>query len=242
MGTSILVKPGRIEASLARATAHQGTVKGRLNVAAAGARTDVRLQGSFERVDVGGFLGDVGQTRWMVGTGQGQVSLEGVGESPADLLRQVHGRAAILVRPGELVGVGLSDVLKRVERRPLSASLDWRGGRTAFDQALLTLNVASGVGDVIEGSLASPLARASLQGRISLVDRMVAMRANVDGAGAPAAPGSGIVFDITGPWDDVAVVPDARALIQRSGAAQPLLGPGSGGPATRGAGLEGSRE
>lgn len=231
LGASVLVKPGRIEASLGRATAHQGVVKGRLSLAAAGPRTDVRLLGSFDSLDVGGLLGSLGQPRWITGTGQGQVALEGVGESPADLLRQTNGRVAIGIKPGELMGVGLGDMLKRVERRPLSASLDWRGGRTAFDQALLTLNVVAGVGDVVEGSLASPLARASLQGRLSLVDGLVAMRAKVVGAGpAPsvtttsqAASPAGMMFDITGPWDDVAVAPDARALIQRSGAAQPLL-------------------
>lgn len=234
LGAAVLVKQGRIEASLGRATAHRGVVKGRLTLAALGSRTDFRVQGSFDRMDVGALLGDLGQTRWMTGTGQGQVWLEGIGESPADLLRQANGRISVAVKPGELIGVGLGDVLKRVERYPLSASLDWRGGRTLFDQALITLNIAAGVGDVVDGSLTSPSVRALLQGRISLVERLVALRAHVDGAGAPASPTTGMVFDMTGPWEDIAVIPDVRALIQRSGAAKPLLGHGSKEAATRG--------
>jgi AsmA protein len=33
-----------------------------------------------------------------------------------------------------------------------------------------------------------------------------------------------IAFDIKGGWDDVAVIPDARAFIERSRAAKPLFG------------------
>jgi AsmA protein len=32
-----------------------------------------------------------------------------------------------------------------------------------------------------------------------------------------------LVFDVTGGWDDIAIIPDARSLIERSGAAKPLL-------------------
>ena len=50
------------------------------------------------------------------------------------------------------------------------------------------------------------------------------MRALVDPATAGVLPSPVIVFDVTGGWDDVAVVPDAKALIERSGAAKPLFG------------------
>jgi AsmA protein len=33
------------------------------------------------------------------------------------------------------------------------------------------------------------------------------------------------VFDVSGAWDNVTVTPDARSLIERSGAAKPLFGP-----------------
>ena len=38
---------------------------------------------------------------------------------------------------------------------------------------------------------------------------------------------SPVTFDITGPLQHVSVVPDVRALINRSNAAQPLFGNGS---------------
>ena len=55
---------------------------------------------------------------------------------------------------------------------------------------------------------------------MSLPDRSVALKATVEGsAAASASPSASLVFDIYGPWSDIAIVPDARTLIQRSGAA-----------------------
>jgi AsmA protein len=56
------------------------------------------------------------------------------------------------------------------------------------------------------------------------MDRLIAVRASVDPAPASTLPSPVIVFDVTGGWDDVAVVPDAKSLIERSGAAKPLFG------------------
>jgi hypothetical protein len=68
----------------------------------------------------------------------------------------------------------------------------------------------------------------ALQGRVSLIDRSLAVRALVNPATPVASavlPGvSAIEFDITGSWDDVDVAPDVKALIERSGAAKRLLG------------------
>jgi AsmA protein len=170
----------------------------------------------------------------VAGSAQGQVSLDGAGDTPADIMRHLHGRANITVRQGEIIGVSLGDVMRRTERRPLSASFDWRGGRTPFEQAQLNLTVTDGIAEITEGGLTAASLRAVLQGRISFADRLVSLRANVEPTGAGAsAPGPGMVFDIGGPWDDVAVTPDVRALIERSGAAQPLLTPSSRSDASR---------
>jgi AsmA protein len=224
---ALLLKPGRIEASVGRAGLHRGTGKGRLTVTTLRNRSDVRLQASLEGVEAAGLLADLGQTRWLSGATNAQISLEGVGETPADLIRHAQGRASISVRQGELIGVGLPDLLRRLERRPLATSAEWRGGRTPFEQAAVALNIAQGIGDVVEGSLSAPAVRGTLQGRVSIIDRTIAARAGVDPVlSASAAPSAGpaIMFDITGPLQRVSVVPDVRALINRSDAAQPLLG------------------
>jgi AsmA protein len=225
---ALLSKPGRIEASVGRAGLHRGTGKGRLTVTSVRNRADVRLQASLEGVEAAGLLADLGQARWLSGTTNAQVTLEAVGENATDVIRHMQGRASISVRQGELIGVGLPDLLRRVERRPLATSAEWRGGRTPFEQAIVSLNVAHGVGDVVEGFLSAPSVRGTLQGRVSVVDRTIAARAGIEAVNSAAAPSAGpaIVFDITGPLQQVSVVPDVRALINRSDAAQPLLGSG----------------
>ncbi|HEX8166974.1 MAG TPA: AsmA family protein [Beijerinckiaceae bacterium] len=231
LAANLLVRRGRVEISLGRATLNRGTVKGRLAFAAGQTAHDLKLLGSFDRIDIGALLADLGHTRWISGTAQGQVNLEAAGESAADLVRRSNGRGAITVRQGDLWGVAFADALRRSERRPLSAPLEWKGGRTPFEQAQAVLNVHGGIADVVDAQLVGTAARAALQGLVSLPDKSLALKATVEGL-APASPspspnpnpGPSLVFDIYGAWSDVSIVPDARTLIQRSGAARQLLG------------------
>lgn len=229
VAANLIVRTGRIETSLNRATVNRGTVKGRLAVAMTPTGLDFKAQTTFDRIDLGAFVTDIGQSRWISGLAQGQVVMESLSgdAGPADFLRQAAGRAAITVRNGELVGIGFNDVLRRAERRPLSTPAEWRGGRTAFDQAQVVLNITRGIGEIADGLVTAPGVRAALQGRVSLVERSLALKALVEGqaAAAPAAvPLSPLILDISGPWDGPAMVPDVRTLISRSGAARQLLG------------------
>jgi AsmA protein len=77
---------------------------------------------------------------------------------------------------------------------------------------------------VSDGILSTPSMRTTLTGRISLIDRALNMRAEVSPTPAGVPGGPLIQFDVLGGWDDIAVVPDAKSLIERSGAAKPLFG------------------
>ncbi|HEX2552955.1 MAG TPA: AsmA family protein [Microvirga sp.] len=224
MAASVMVRPGRIEAAIGRATLNGGTLKGRMALAAVeGGGLDLKLQCTFGGVDLGAFLTDARRPRWITGSAQGQFALEGTGTTPADIVRQSHGRTNLTVKQGELVGIALNDALRRLEKRPLLAFLDWRGGRTPFDEAHVHLNIGAGLGEITEGAVLAPKLRAILQGRVSLIDRDVAVRAHVDAVPAEA-DASFLVLDVLGGWDAISVVPDARSLIERSGAAKPLFG------------------
>jgi AsmA protein len=224
VAANLLVRPGRVEISLGRATLNRGFVKGRLALEPAARGHDVKLQGSFDRLDVGGLLIDLGVNRWLSGIGQGQVNVEAVGESAANLVARAQGRVTLSVRHGDFWGISLVEALRRAERRPLSAPLEWRGGRTPFDTAQIVLNLRGGIGDIVDGQVAAPPVRAALQGQISFLERSMAIRAQVDAAPGPGAGASpSLTLDVTGPWGDVAVSPDARSLIERSGSARQLL-------------------
>jgi AsmA protein len=227
MAASVLVRPGRIEASIGRAEFNKGTLKGRLSLAALNGMLDFRSQGTFAGVDMATFLSAIGEPRWITGQAQGQFQLEGSGRNVAGVIRDAQGRSSVTVKDGELIGISLDDALRRVEKRPLLASLNWKGGRTPFDQAQAQIVLKNGIGEVSESRLTAPALQTNLQGRISLVDRTLDLRADVSaGTSALPDPAPALVFDVSGGWDSVVVAPDARSLIERSGAAKPLLGPG----------------
>jgi AsmA protein len=186
---------------------------------------EFRSQGTFDGIDLAAFLSSMGETRWITGRAQGQFLLEGTGKNPAEVIRQAQGRSSITVKEGELVGLALNDALRRVEKRPLLASLNWRGGRTPFDQAQTQLSIKNGIGELSEGRLASPSLITNVHGRVSLVDRTLSVKADVSPTAPAPSPSPAIVFDVSGGWDNVVVAPDARSLIERSGAAKPLFGP-----------------
>jgi AsmA protein len=225
MAASVQVRPGRIEASLGRGTFHDGTLKGRLSLVTVEGGTEMRVQGAFDQVDMASFLTATGQGRWLQGPGQGQFHVEGIGRTPAELVRHAAGDTQVTIKDGELIGIGLSDAVRRIEKRPLAASLNWKGGRTPFAQAQVRFNVVDGIAEIADSRLVAPGVVTSLHGKISLVERMLNLKADVSPATTSPSPAPAIVFDVTGRWQDVVITPDARSFIQRSGAAKPLFGP-----------------
>lgn len=224
MAASVLVRPGRIEASIGRAGFHSGTLKGRLSLTALDDLVEFKSQGTFSGVDMAPFLGAIGQPRWLTGRGQGQFQFEGSGRSPAQVVRQAQGHSSITVTDGDLIGLSLNDALRRVEKRPLLASLNWKGGRTSFAEAHLQVAIKDGQGEVSESHLITPELTADFHGLLSFAERTLNLKALVSPVNAGSSPSPIIEFDVSGDWDNIAVTPDARSLIERSGAAKPLFG------------------
>jgi AsmA protein len=199
LAANISVKPGRYEAAIGRASLNKGVLKGRAVLASAADGIEVKGQGSFDQLDLASFLTDVGSPRWIGGSAQGQFAFEGVGDSPADVVRRLNGRAGLSVKNGELAGLVLNDPARRA--RPLFMSAG-RSDRTPFDEAHLNVTVVDGTAEIADGGLKAAGLRAALQGRASLPDRRVAARADVAGSG----PSPGMVVDINGPWSEPTIV------------------------------------
>lgn len=225
MAAGVLVRPGRIEVSLGRAGLHKGTLKGRLALASLHGKTELKSQGAFDGVDLSAFLTAIGEPRWIAGQTQGQFLFEGSGKTPAEVISQAQGRTSVTVKQGELIGMALNDALRRIEKRPLLASLNWRSGRTPFDQAQVHLSLKDGIGEIADSRLSSPALVANLHGQLSLPHRTLNLKADVSPLTPSPSPEPAIVFDVSGGWDNIVVTPEARSLIQRSGAAKPLFGP-----------------
>ncbi|MBQ0823786.1 AsmA family protein [Microvirga terrae] len=223
MAASVLVQSGRIEASIGRAGFNDGSLKGRLSLVKQNGQVEFKSQGTFAGVKIAPFLAAMGEPRWITGHATGQFSFEGLGKNPADVIREAQGRSSIEVSDGEIVGIALDDALRRVEKRPLLASLNWKGGRTPFDKVQAQILVKDGVGEIAEAHLRGPAVQADLTGQVLLVDRQLRVTANVSPAGAPVGQSPALVFNVVGDWDNVAVSPEIRSLIERSGAAKPLF-------------------
>ncbi|MBB5761014.1 AsmA family protein [Methylorubrum rhodesianum] len=241
LASSVLVRDGGIEASLGRASLRGGIVKGRVSFAADdgdAALTRVKAQGSFDRLDLGDLLDDLGQSRWMLGATRGSLALEAAGHDVGALTRSVSGRVALESEDGALSGLDLADVIHRGGTMAPGA-LARRNGRTPFEHAAVTLLFADGVGEIVEGRLASRTLGASLNGRIALADRRFQALAEIQprtNASADGAPPAATQFEIAGPWDAVSVRAsadpqaggvDARRralpdLVRRPGADLPL--------------------
>lgn len=223
MAANVLVRQGEIEASIGRAGFLDGTLKGRLSLATVNGLTEFRSQGTFAGVEIAPFLSSIGQPRWITGRAKGQFAFEGKGLNPVEVVRKAQGNSSVTVTDGELIGLSLDDALQRVEKHPLLASLNWKGGRTSFQETQAQILMKDGVGQVSDATLTSADLLVRLQGKVLMVDRTLDLKAEVSAAGAPEDAPTKIGFDIGGGWDNVSVMPNARSLIERSGAAKPLF-------------------
>ena len=140
---SVLSRNGRLDINLSNAEATRAPSK----AATCGGGGRKGRRGQADR-----FLRPVGQRRGDAGTrptpvgypglASGSFVLEGGGESPLALMRSLEGRLGFWVRQGEIAGINLPDVLKRIERRPLNA-LDVKGGRTVIESGGLNAKVTA---------------------------------------------------------------------------------------------------
>lgn len=224
---SVLVKSGRIEAGISRATMSGGPAKGRLSIASSDGGLELRAQGQAEGVDVAALMNEVTGSAWMSGKGTGQFTLESRGASAVEFARRAKGTAEITVAGGQFIGISLEDALRRFERQPLTTSLNLRSGSTPFEEARATILLENGLAHLKDTGFLTPNLRGIVEGAFFVPDRRIAARAAVESR-TPVGEGSmtsALAFDIQGPWNDITIIPDAKVLIQRSGAARLLLAP-----------------
>ena len=209
----------RFDVMVANAGLYRGALKGRLSLGKSEAGVEIRSQLSAERVDLGAFSADVFETRRLTGTGTLQHQLETSGKTIAELVANAVGRVAFTARSGDFLGTNLNDAMRRIERQPLAVARDWRGGRTSFEQLAINGTIAGGILDVSDGQATGAAFRLALDGRILLTERVYRLAGTVQTtSGAHSIP-----FDVSGPLADPVVAVNMRALLERSGAAAPLL-------------------
>lgn len=221
----------RLDVSLIEAKAGRGALKGRASfVKTSSSRLEARLSASFSGVEAASIWPDGGLAWRVSGALTGAASAQGSGSTMSELMRSLDGSGQFVLRDGDVSGVNLEAALRSIGRHPLGLPDDIRYGATGFDTASFSLRISRGVAEVAQGALKSRAANVAFGGLVDLGERTAALHGEASSAGTAQNPAQ-FAFDVAGPWDDLALIPDARSLIRRSDAAAPLFAP-SPKPAT----------
>jgi AsmA protein len=180
----------------------------------------------FADVDLDNCLGQVFGLHKVEGRGTLTVNLDGTGDSVLAVTHGLNGTATLNAGAGALTGINIEQLLRRLERRPLSGSGDFRSGRTPFDQLAINLKVSQGLVSIDEMRVVGPAVHLAVAGQASLPTRDLDLKGVATLISTASDDQFELPFVVQGPWDDPIMLPDAQSLIRRSGAAAPLLGGG----------------
>jgi AsmA protein len=211
--------------TVGEAQAYGGVIKGSLALASFDAGVDVKSQFLFSDVDLESCLGQLFGLRRLEGKGNISLAVEGTGESVLAVTRTINGTAGLTGTNGALAGINVEQLLRRLERRPLSGGGEFRSGRTPYDKITVALKIVQGTVAVEEVKIEGAAVRLGLAGSASIPTRELDLKgtAALVAAAKPGAAPFELPFIVQGSWDDPIMLPDPEALIQRSGAAAPLL-------------------
>jgi AsmA protein len=219
------LRGGQLTVTVGEAQAFGGVVKGSLALANFDAGVNVKSQLQFTDVDLEACLGQLFGQHRLEGKGNIAFAVEGAGDSILGITRNLNGTADLTAENGALAGINVEQLLLRLERRPLSGGGEFRTGRTPYDKIAIALKIAKGTMTVENVKIDGPEVRLALAGTASVPERELDLKGTA-ALVAPARPGRTpfeLPFVVQGSWDDPIMLPDAEALIRRSGAAAPLL-------------------
>jgi AsmA protein len=230
LGASL--RGGRMAVTIGEAQAFGGVLKGSIALARADAGADLKAALQFTDVDLEACLTTMFGVRRLEGRGNMALSVESSGRDVAALANAINGSGNLTAHKGALTGVNVEQMLRRLERRPLSGTGEFPNGRTPFDKLSVSLKIAQGTATVESVTLDGSAVRLALGGSASIPARDLDLK-GVASLVPTLARDSAAIFDlpfvVQGTWDDPVMLPDVQTLIRRSGAAGPLLDAVRGG-------------
>ena len=217
------MRDGKLDLTVGEAQAFGGVAKGTLGLAAADNGVAVTSHMQFVDVDLENCLSQVFGMHRLEGRGNLAVNLDGSGDSVLAVTRALNGTASLNAQSGAVTGINVEQLLRRLERRPLSGSGDFRNGSTPFDQLVINLKVEQGVISVDDMHIDGPAVRLAVAGQASVPTRDLDLKGVATLVSTASTNEFDLPFVVQGPWDDPIMLPDPQSLIRRSGAAAPLL-------------------
>jgi AsmA protein len=213
----------KLDLTVGEAQAFGGVAKGTLGLASADNGVAVASHMQFVDVDLENCLGQVFGVHRLEGRGNLAVNLDGKGDSVLAVTRTLNGTAALNAQSGSLSGIDIEQLLRRLERRPLSGNGDFRSGRTPFDQLTISLKAEHGLVSVDDMHIDGPAVRLTVGGQASVPTRDLDLKGVATLVSTATTDEFDLPFVVQGTWDDPIMLPDPQSLIRRSGAAAPLL-------------------
>jgi AsmA protein len=220
------MRSGRLVVTVGESQAFNGLITGTIAVAKAESGAEIKSQMQFAGVDLEKCLGELFGMRRLEGTGNLAFSVESAGLNVQELAGNLNGTMLVTARQGALTGVNVEQLMRRLQRSPLSGSGDFRSGRTPFDKLNIGLRIAQGLATIDDGVLEGPNVRLTLAGTTSIPERGeldLTGNANLIGISADTNVSFELPFMVQGPWENPMIFPDPQTLIQRSRATAPLL-------------------
>src|SRR6266576_5443669 len=165
------LRGGALALSVGEAQVYGGIAKGSFAVARSDAVADVKAQFSFTDVDLQSCASELFGINKLSGRGNLNVSLAAAGSSPFGLAQSLDGTATLTGHDGAISGFNVEQLLKRLERRPLSGGGNLRSGSTPYDNLNVSVRFNDGIATVEDVRVDGPTTRLTLTGTASVPSR-----------------------------------------------------------------------
>src|SRR5712671_3155 len=203
------LRGGALALSVVEAQMYGGIAKGSFGIARSDAVADVKAQFQFTDVDLQACASELFGVTKLSGRGNLNVSLVASGSSPFGLAQSLDGTVSLTGHDGAIAGFNVEQLLKRLERRPLSGGGNFRSGSTPYDTLTIAVKFADGIATAEDIRVEGPAAHLTLTGTASVPAREYDLKGIASLVSAPnAAPGFDLPFVVQGPWDDPLIFPD----------------------------------
>jgi AsmA protein len=215
------MRDGKLDITIGEAQAFGGVMKGSVGLAID--EGGVEANSHLQFLDLESCLREVFGVQKLAGRGNMTLNVDGSGDSILALANTLNGTASLTAHSGALVGINVEQLLRRLERRPLSGNGDFRSGRTPFDELVINLKIAQGTVSVDDMHVDGPAVRLTVNGQASVPMRDLDLKGTATLISTATDNQFDLPFVVQGRWDDPIMLPDAQSLIRHSGAAAPLL-------------------
>ena len=209
------MRSGRLLVTIGESQAFDGLITGTIAIAKSEPGTEFSSQMQFSNVDLEKCLGELFSIHRLEGSGNLAFSVDSTGHNVQELAGNLNGTVQVTAKQGALNGWNVEQMMRRLQRSPLSVNGDFRNGRTPFEKLNIGLRIAHGLAMIEDVMLEGPSVRLALTGTTSIPQREFDLSgtANLIGSAASDANVFELPFTVRGQWGSPSIMPDTRTLL-----------------------------